>query len=369
VRHHRCRGRPARSRADRDRRRRHRRRVRRVSPGRPRRDRRARDRSGSAVRDGRVDLARAGPRVPDERLANDVPHRAGLGRPVRHARRRRRAGLVRSRRPRARDDARADRSSSSAGRASRAPGGSKGTELLSPAECAERSPLLDPSTVLGGYWIPSDGAGKGVKIVEALARRAQAPASASRAASPSPASIPPTAVSTRSRRRGPHRVRARVAVRRPVGADRRRDGRRADPARRGAAPARVDGPGAGARDLAGRHMGAASDRASPGHVAVLPAARGSLRRRQLPARADRHVTGRDPSARPSDAAVADAVHAVGLRSLRGGDGAAVPRVARTDASERPDALAQRDVLVHAGCRLGGRRERGGARSGSARRCG
>jgi hypothetical protein len=46
------------------------------------------------------------------------------------------------------------------------------TELLSPDECAERSPLLDPSTVLGGYWVPSDGAGKGVKIVEALARRA-----------------------------------------------------------------------------------------------------------------------------------------------------------------------------------------------------
>src|SRR5262245_39441535 len=28
--------------------------------------------------------------------------------------------------------------------------GIEGTELLSPAECAERSPLLDPSTVLGG---------------------------------------------------------------------------------------------------------------------------------------------------------------------------------------------------------------------------
>ncbi len=51
--------------------------------------------------------------------------------------------------------------------------GIEGTELLSPAECAERSPLLDPSSVLGGYWIPSDGAGKGVKIVEALARRAK----------------------------------------------------------------------------------------------------------------------------------------------------------------------------------------------------
>jgi glycine cleavage system T protein len=48
------------------------------------------------------------------------------------------------------------------------------TELLSPAECAERSPLLDPSTVLGGYWVASDGAAKGVKVVEALAARAQA---------------------------------------------------------------------------------------------------------------------------------------------------------------------------------------------------
>ena len=48
------------------------------------------------------------------------------------------------------------------------------TELLSPEECGERSPLLDPSRVLGGYWVPSDGAGNGVKIVEALARRSRA---------------------------------------------------------------------------------------------------------------------------------------------------------------------------------------------------
>ena len=52
--------------------------------------------------------------------------------------------------------------------------GLEGTELLSPAEAAERSPLLDPSSILGAYWVPSDGAGKGVKIVEALARKAQA---------------------------------------------------------------------------------------------------------------------------------------------------------------------------------------------------
>ncbi|HSL11756.1 MAG TPA: FAD-dependent oxidoreductase, partial [Actinomycetota bacterium] len=50
--------------------------------------------------------------------------------------------------------------------------GIDGTELLSPAEAAERSPLLDPSTILGAYWVPSDGAGKGVKITEALARAA-----------------------------------------------------------------------------------------------------------------------------------------------------------------------------------------------------
>ena len=36
----------------------------------------------------------------------------------------------------------------------------EGTELLSPADAAERSPLLDPSSILGGYWVPSDGAGR-----------------------------------------------------------------------------------------------------------------------------------------------------------------------------------------------------------------
>jgi len=50
--------------------------------------------------------------------------------------------------------------------------GLEGTEIVSPDEAARRSPLLDPSTILGAYWVPSDGAGKGVKIVEALARKA-----------------------------------------------------------------------------------------------------------------------------------------------------------------------------------------------------
>ncbi|MGZ8629342.1 MAG: GcvT family protein [Actinomycetota bacterium] len=51
--------------------------------------------------------------------------------------------------------------------------GIEGTELLTPAEANERSPLIDPSTILGAYWVPSDGAGKGVKIVDALARTAR----------------------------------------------------------------------------------------------------------------------------------------------------------------------------------------------------
>ncbi|MGZ8602941.1 MAG: GcvT family protein [Actinomycetota bacterium] len=51
--------------------------------------------------------------------------------------------------------------------------GIEGTELLSPAEAAEKSPLLDPATILGAYWIPSDGAGKAVQIVTKLGREAQ----------------------------------------------------------------------------------------------------------------------------------------------------------------------------------------------------
>jgi glycine cleavage system aminomethyltransferase T/glycine/D-amino acid oxidase-like deaminating enzyme len=50
--------------------------------------------------------------------------------------------------------------------------GLEGTELLAPAEAAERSPLLDPSTILGAYWVPTDGAGKGPKLAAALAARA-----------------------------------------------------------------------------------------------------------------------------------------------------------------------------------------------------
>jgi glycine/D-amino acid oxidase-like deaminating enzyme len=48
------------------------------------------------------------------------------------------------------------------------------SELLSPEECVEKSPLLDPEKIRGGFYVPSDGIAKGVRISEAMAREAQA---------------------------------------------------------------------------------------------------------------------------------------------------------------------------------------------------
>src|SRR5262245_49242030 len=48
------------------------------------------------------------------------------------------------------------------------------TEILTPEQTAERVPLLDPTTILGSYLVPSDGIAKGVRIVTALARLAGA---------------------------------------------------------------------------------------------------------------------------------------------------------------------------------------------------
>ena len=52
--------------------------------------------------------------------------------------------------------------------------GLEGAELLRPAETAGKIPLLDPSTILGAYHVPSDGIAKAVTIATALARRAEA---------------------------------------------------------------------------------------------------------------------------------------------------------------------------------------------------
>jgi dimethylglycine oxidase len=46
------------------------------------------------------------------------------------------------------------------------------TALITPEESAERIPLLDPSTILGAYLVPSDGIAKAVRIAAALSRRA-----------------------------------------------------------------------------------------------------------------------------------------------------------------------------------------------------
>ncbi|MEN3540910.1 FAD-dependent oxidoreductase [Microbispora sp. ZYX-F-249] len=47
------------------------------------------------------------------------------------------------------------------------------SRLLTPAECAELFPLLDPGAVLGGLHIPTDGLAKAVRAVEAQLRRAR----------------------------------------------------------------------------------------------------------------------------------------------------------------------------------------------------
>jgi len=44
------------------------------------------------------------------------------------------------------------------------------SELISPAECAQRVPILDPSRVYGGLFVPTDGIAKAVRAVEAMTR-------------------------------------------------------------------------------------------------------------------------------------------------------------------------------------------------------
>ena len=102
--------------------------------------------------------------------------------------------------------------------------GIDGTELLSPAEAADRSPLLDPSTILGAYWVPSDGAGKGVQIVTALARRAEAAGVAFEGGVHVSGFDIRRGRVTASERTGAHLVRARPALRGVLGADDRCDG-------------------------------------------------------------------------------------------------------------------------------------------------
>ena len=157
-------------------------------------------------------------------------------------------------------------------------------------------PLLDPSAILGAYHVPSDGIAKAVRIAAALAAKAAAKGVAFEGG------VTVTGFDIRDGRvhgvrtdRGDVAVRARADLRRDLGADRRRDGRRADPAARGPAPAGLDRPDPRARGRDAR--GRPPDPAPPGHGDVLPPPRGPLRGRQLPARADRHAAVRAPAAR------------------------------------------------------------------------
>ena len=60
---------------------------------------------------------------------------------------------------------------SSAGTGSRASWGLE-SDLISPEECAEKIPLLDPDRIQGGFYVPSDGIAKAVRACEAMARLA-----------------------------------------------------------------------------------------------------------------------------------------------------------------------------------------------------
>jgi dimethylglycine oxidase len=48
------------------------------------------------------------------------------------------------------------------------------TELLTPAETAERIPILERAHILGSYLVPTDGIARGVRVAAALAARAEA---------------------------------------------------------------------------------------------------------------------------------------------------------------------------------------------------
>jgi glycine cleavage system aminomethyltransferase T/glycine/D-amino acid oxidase-like deaminating enzyme len=51
--------------------------------------------------------------------------------------------------------------------------GLEGGELLTPEQVVEHVPLVSPGRILGGFWVPSDGIASAVRIVTALARRAE----------------------------------------------------------------------------------------------------------------------------------------------------------------------------------------------------
>ena len=251
-------GHAAGSRPDGDHRRRDRRHQRGLSPVADGGHRRPGDRPGPAVRDRRFDVARARDHLPDQRLADDVPHRAGFGRPLRHARGGRRTVLVRRRRDRGGHHARAH------GGAEASPGvravlrhRGHGAALADGSRRAltAAGPHHDPGRLLGaerrrGQGRPDrDGPG-----AEGRGRRRRVRGRRHRDRLRRPRG-PGARGGDRS---GSYRVRARPAVRRLLGANRRCPGGGAGPARGRPAPAGVDGPGARARRVRPATPGPAS---------------------------------------------------------------------------------------------------------------
>ena len=188
--------------------------------------------------------------------------------------------------------------------------------LLTPAEVAEQIPLLDPSRILGGLVVASDGIAKGVRAAEALGRASGAHAFGG-------CEVIGLRHRARARARradhaGRHRRRSRRARGRHLGRQGRPARRTAAADRAAAAPVRAVGAAgrAGGRDARGR----APDPAPPGPLDVLPPARRPLRRGQLPPRAAADRAGGHPRAGRRAAAVDPRLHALGLRrrGARGG---------------------------------------------------
>ncbi len=304
-----------------------------------------------------------GHHLPDERLTHDVPDRAGFRGAVRLARDRRRAMLVRRRGPRGRDHARAHAGAAPAAgvralvrhRGHRDALARRGGRAVAAAR-----PLDDPGGLLGAERRGGQGRED---------RRGASRARPRRPASAFEGGVTVTGFDIRDGRvHGVQTDRGSVECERVL------------------LCAGIWGPTIGALagvpiplvavqhqlvwtdpipELAGlrrRHVGRSSPSSATRTCRCTSASAmtTSASATTGTSRSSRHRRRSRPSGR-GDAALADAVHARRLRPVRGGGGPSVPGARRPHAPERPDAHAERHVLVHARRRVDRGRERGGPR--------
>ena len=239
--------------------------------------------------------------------------------------------------------------------------GLEGAELLTPAETAEKIPLLDPSTILGAYHVPSDGIAKAVTIATALARRAEANGVAFEGG------VTVTGFDVRDGRvHGVRTDRGNVECERVL------------------LCAGIWGPTVGAMAgvpiplVAVQHQLVWTDPVAGLEGETREVAHPILRHQDMAMyfrhRQDHYAVGSyrhepivttpggaAPAGRRPDA-LADAVHARRLRRRRGRGRTPAAGARGADAAGRPRALDQRDVLVHAGRGL----DRRGIGGGSGR---